>query len=480
MFGNADRAFESSVKLFRAALRAGDRDMVARSVEQLIRHAWAAARYAEALPLAESYVREGDGGEVSRFHFAALLNFTHMLSTLGRPAESLALLDEADGHDLPVSLDDMVRLLHQRAFAIGQLGEEQASLELYRRAAEMVRKRSNPHLKAQVLNNFAVHKRFLGRLDEAFALHEEAFVFAKSLKITWRAQYYLGSQGLTSYYAGDLDRAAVLLEFAEVEPPANRQVVMGNASLGLVLGVAMAREDLIERYADPSHVEAAFASQEPFRIAGTAASYHKYLVHAGGYREAEALLHRAAPIFANPHCCNVLFLEVATHGKGLLLDEAIKGNGQFRPSSRAREAFDRLLRARRMALLNDPAYAHEADRAALAFAELNWPIHRAAAFELAGRYREASMLYERCGAVGDARRTVARRRRSGRPRRVSGQLTTREWEVAKLCVDGLRNHEIARRLGVGVGTVEFHVRNILRELDITSRHELREALPDLG
>jgi DNA-binding NarL/FixJ family response regulator len=42
-----------------------------------------------------------------------------------------------------------------------------------------------------------------------------------------------------------------------------------------------------------------------------------------------------------------------------------------------------------------------------------------------------------------------------------------------------RNHEIAARLGVAVGTVEFHVRNILRELDLTSRYELREALSEL-
>ncbi|MGH7736383.1 MAG: LuxR C-terminal-related transcriptional regulator [Candidatus Tyrphobacter sp.] len=478
MFGDADRAFEASVDLFCAARRAGERDMVARAAEQLVRHAWAAARYPEALPLAEAYVHENAGGE-SPFHFAALLNFTHMLSTLGRADESLAVLDEAETHEYPVSLDDMVRLLHQRAFAIGQLGHEQRSCELFLRAAEMARKRMNPHLKAQVLNNFAVHKRFLGHIDEAVALHEEAFVFCRDLKIAWRAQYYSSSQGLTNYYAGNLERAAALHDRAEAEPPGNRQVSLANANLGLMLGVAMERGDLLERYGDSSYVESAFASQEPFRIASAAASRHRYLAYSGEIRQAEALLARAAPVFENPHCCNVLFLEVAAHGKGSTLERAIECNGRFSRRSHVREAFDRLLRARCMELQHEAGFAHEADRAAAAFAALNWPMHRAASFELAGRYREAATLYERCGALGDARRAAARRRRSGRPRRVSGQLTTREWEVAKLCVDGLRNREIARRLGVSVGTVEYHVRNVLRALDLTSRYELREALPDL-
>jgi DNA-binding CsgD family transcriptional regulator len=481
MFGDADRAFEASVDLFTRAWAAGEREMSARAVDQMIRHAWAAARYPEALPLAQSYMDATAGTSASPSHFAALLNFTHMLTTLGRPSESLRMLDEAESQELPVSLDDMVRLLHQRAYIMGHLGYEETASELFSRAAEMARKRHNLHLKAQVLNNYAVHCRLLGRIDQAIALHAEAIAFVLEIGIKWRAQYYLMSQGMTSYFAGDLQHAAALLDRASADPPVNRQVAMGNANLGLLLGVTMDRGDLVERYRETHFLDAAFASQEPFRIAYSVAVFHRYFVSVGAIEEAGDLLDRAlgAGVLTNPYCCQLLFLEIASHGSERVVAQAIEQNAKMSPRSHVREAADQLLHARTLALHHDEAAAHEADRAAHTLGKLNWPMHQAAAFEIAGRYREASNVYQRCGAKGEAQRARSRRRRTGRPRRVTGQLTTREWEVAKLCIDGLRNREIAQRLGVGVGTVEFHVRNILRELDLTSRYELREALPDL-
>lgn len=52
-------------------------------------------------------------------------------------------------------------------------------------------------------------------------------------------------------------------------------------------------------------------------------------------------------------------------------------------------------------------------------------------------------------------------------------LTTRERQVAHALVAGMTNKEIAERLYVSVTTVNFHVRNILAKLGLTSRRELR-------
>jgi DNA-binding NarL/FixJ family response regulator len=54
-----------------------------------------------------------------------------------------------------------------------------------------------------------------------------------------------------------------------------------------------------------------------------------------------------------------------------------------------------------------------------------------------------------------------------------GELTTRERQVAHALVAGMTNKEIAERLYVSVTTVNFHVRNILAKLGLTSRRELR-------
>lgn len=51
-------------------------------------------------------------------------------------------------------------------------------------------------------------------------------------------------------------------------------------------------------------------------------------------------------------------------------------------------------------------------------------------------------------------------------------LTTRELEVLALVTAGLRNKEIAARLGITENTAKFHLRNILGKLHAESRTEL--------
>jgi DNA-binding NarL/FixJ family response regulator len=62
-------------------------------------------------------------------------------------------------------------------------------------------------------------------------------------------------------------------------------------------------------------------------------------------------------------------------------------------------------------------------------------------------------------------------------------LTQREVEVLSALTQGLRNKEIATRLGISENTVKFHLRNILEKLHATSRTEIatravREGLVD--
>jgi DNA-binding NarL/FixJ family response regulator len=55
-------------------------------------------------------------------------------------------------------------------------------------------------------------------------------------------------------------------------------------------------------------------------------------------------------------------------------------------------------------------------------------------------------------------------------------LTAREREVAELVTDRKTNEEIATELFLSVKTIETHMRNIFRKLDVSSRVEVARLL----
>ncbi|TCO52321.1 VOC family protein [Actinocrispum wychmicini] len=63
--------------------------------------------------------------------------------------------------------------------------------------------------------------------------------------------------------------------------------------------------------------------------------------------------------------------------------------------------------------------------------------------------------------------------RRGRPRHPD-QLTPAEWRVADAVRHGLTNSEIARRRGVSLDAVKFHVANAVAKLGLANRAALRQ------
>ncbi|MFZ0188905.1 MAG: helix-turn-helix transcriptional regulator, partial [Streptosporangiaceae bacterium] len=76
-------------------------------------------------------------------------------------------------------------------------------------------------------------------------------------------------------------------------------------------------------------------------------------------------------------------------------------------------------------------------------------------------------------AAGHRRETVRKRTAA-----THDQLTPQETQIARLARAGLSNQEIGAQLFLSARTVEWHLAKVFIKLEISSRRQLQQALPD--
>ena len=126
-------------------------------------------------------------------------------------------------------------------------------------------------------------------------------------------------------------------------------------------------------------------------------------------------------------------------------------------------AISRVLAGRALAAAGDPGAAAAFEQAARQFQAVGARRRRDAAERELRRLGHQVYRRSRAGTAGHAAGGIA-------------SLTGRELEIARLVVDRRTNPEIAGELFLSLKTVESHLRNIFRKLDVPTRVELARKM----
>jgi DNA-binding CsgD family transcriptional regulator len=256
-------------------------------------------------------------------------------------------------------------------------------------------------------------------------------------------------------------------------------------------------EELVDRFGPPTGAEPTL----PLALLRTSLAHFHLArgIPTAALREATAAGELVSATIANPYCCDwrsARALALAGLDRG---DEAARTAAAELASARTfgvPMAIGASLRtlglvtggAQGVEMLREAVVTLERTDGRLDYArallELGVALrHQGARTEARDTLRVALDETARIGASGLADRAhqelIAAGARPRRDRRLlSGResLTAGEDRVALLAAQGLTNREIAQRQFVTVKAVQWHLRNIYRKLDVTSREDLPSAL----
>jgi DNA-binding CsgD family transcriptional regulator len=312
-----------------------------------------------------------------------------------------------------------------------------------------------------------------GRPLEAGELFDGAVEAARLAGNVQSLAWNLFNRSFAALVAGDLDLALATAEESfqleeELEPgPLSAMAAAVLASALLEAGLAERSIDLLLTHAGGEEL--------PLIGGGWRARFLELLTRALLATDRRADAERAAA--AAQSCAEAVALPSAAAMASLAAAALALDAGE--PTAAAERALAAAVALESVVALFDAARARELAGQAFARAgdrdracrELELA---AAAFDSFGSLRYRNRAERALRKLG---RHIHRRTRPGTPdARGTTALTARELEIARLVVDRKTNPEIAAELFLSQKTVETHLRNIFRKMDVSSRVELARAV----
>ncbi|WP_214106763.1 AAA family ATPase [Acrocarpospora catenulata] len=376
------------------------------------------------------------------------------LAVAGRAEEALTELAGADAPGAPAGLDGLVARGMLRLWSDDLPGARRDLAAVVRRAAQ-----GEPLRVGQALGFLGETEYRQGALGEAVLHAELAVQDATGNGRVWDypmvhaiACYPLAAQGAW--------------ERAEAHAEQAGRWARAVATPSALVYAAAARAALAQARDDPAWLLAAAteaAAHYPAAEAGT---------HLLGPLRAEALARLGRPGEAAQ-----ALAEFPPTGRRSVQMCAARARAQLAVASgRPRDALAEYRTA--LQLARETGLRLEAARIELLTAECLLGMGRRAAAERS--LRSALRQCTAMGATAYADRVLDLAARAGlaldAPPAALGALTAAERAVVTLAGSGSSNREIAARLVLSVKTVEYHLTNVFRKLDIATREELRQAL----
>lgn len=286
-----------------------------------------------------------------------------------------------------------------------------------------------------------------------------------------------------SLFSGDLAAARNLL--ASISPVRDMGALweIDVAALSVFVGVRTADPTLVGSYFNVELLRDAAEFGRPGVCSALLLGYPEAMLAAGLMTELRGFLRACARRKIKDHFFTIA-LALARFGPMDCIEPARASihRGENRAdvgtvASAAGHLFDAFVKKRR----RDAGGSMRSARvAATLYRQLKWPLYEALAAELANETARARALYTRCGSAYDAERLRRQPTRKAAQAFAGAQLTPREREVAELVSRGLRDAQVASRLGISIRTAEHHVEAVLSKLGIRARWQLAAALRRLA
>ena len=299
---------------------------------------------------------------------------------------------------------------------------------------------------------------FWGELDEGAALCAEALSVSDASG-TRLAAY--GGVALAAFRGGEAEASRLIA--AAVEDVMSRGEGMG---LGISHFAAALLYNGLGRYADALTAAESACEYDDLGVLAWALTELVEAAARSGKREtAAAALQRLS--LSTRATGTDWALGIEARSRALVSDDELA-------EELYREAIDRLGRTR---------VRVELARAHLLYGE--WLRRENRRMDAREQLRSAHELFTAMGVAGFAERARRELLATGETARkrtpeTRDDLTAQEAQIARLAADGRTNPEIGAELFISPRTVEWHLRKVFAKLDISSRKQLRGALPGSG